>query len=193
MHKPEVNPQIPITAPPIRERTNGDLDPRNRNARYRKPSCLALRRQTAGVIERKTLRDKRHDRRDRTQNTPIETPTRHKTNTECRDETASPRRPAPARTNACAGAKTGQTQHFVGAQFTDSQSGISSLRASAEQRRKRKPRRSPAPRFRISNSGLPPRQTQKIPPHPYGRSGICECDYFATVRAVTWGLAPSYQ
>ena len=115
------------------------------------------------------------------------------TNISPRQRGTPPRRPTPARTIPSAGAKTGQTQHFVGAQFTDSQSGISSLRASAEQRRKRKPRRSPAPRFRISNSGLPPRQTQKIPPHPYGRSGICECDYFATVRAVTWGLAPSYQ
>ena len=43
-----------------RERTNGDLDPRrNRNETYRKPSCLALMRQTAGVIERKTFRENR--------------------------------------------------------------------------------------------------------------------------------------
>ena len=42
-HKPEVNPQSPITAPTIRERTNGDHDPRrNRNGTSRKPSCLAL-------------------------------------------------------------------------------------------------------------------------------------------------------
>ena len=41
--KPEVNPQSPITAPTIRERTNGDHDPRrNRNGTSRKPSCLAL-------------------------------------------------------------------------------------------------------------------------------------------------------
>ena len=40
---PEVNQESRITAPTIRERTNGDLDPRrNRNGTYRKPSCLAL-------------------------------------------------------------------------------------------------------------------------------------------------------
>ena len=39
----EVNQQSRITAPTIRERTNGDHDPRrNRNGTYRKPSCLTL-------------------------------------------------------------------------------------------------------------------------------------------------------
>ena len=57
---PEMNQPSLIAAPTIRERTNGDLDPRrNRNATYRKPFCLALRRQTAGVIERKTFRENR--------------------------------------------------------------------------------------------------------------------------------------
>ena len=42
-YTPEVNPQSPITAPTIRERTNGDHDPRrNRNGTSRKPFCLAL-------------------------------------------------------------------------------------------------------------------------------------------------------
>ena len=41
--KPEVNQEIRITAPAIRERATGDPDPRrNRNGTYRKPSCLAL-------------------------------------------------------------------------------------------------------------------------------------------------------
>ena len=57
---PEVNQKSPITAPTIRERATGDHDPRrNRNGTYRKPSCLALMRQTAGVIEHKTLRQER--------------------------------------------------------------------------------------------------------------------------------------
>ena len=44
----------------IRERASGDPDPRrNRNETYRKPSCLALTRQTAGVIKRKTFREER--------------------------------------------------------------------------------------------------------------------------------------
>ena len=42
--KPEVNPPCPITASPIRERANGDLDPRrNRNVTSRKPFCLTQR------------------------------------------------------------------------------------------------------------------------------------------------------
>ncbi|MDD7366430.1 MAG: hypothetical protein PUG91_03945, partial [Clostridiales bacterium] len=57
---PEVNQESPITAPTIRERATGDHDPRrNRNGTYRKPFCLALMRQTAGVIERKTFRQER--------------------------------------------------------------------------------------------------------------------------------------
>ena len=41
--KPEVNQESRITAPTIRERANGDHDPRrNRNETSRKPSCLAL-------------------------------------------------------------------------------------------------------------------------------------------------------
>ena len=37
---------------------------------------------------------------------------------ERRKSAAAPRRTAPARTNAAAGAKTGQTQHCAGALFT---------------------------------------------------------------------------
>mgnify|MGYP004634604041 CR=1 FL=1 len=37
----------PCAAPTHRERTNGDLDPRNRNASHRKPSCLAQDKQQA--------------------------------------------------------------------------------------------------------------------------------------------------
>ena len=67
-HKPEVNQPSPITAPTIRERATGDHDPRrNRNGTYRKPSCLALMRQTAGVIERKTFRENRITGVNRTQ------------------------------------------------------------------------------------------------------------------------------
>ena len=41
-HKPKLNQLSAITAPTIRERTTGDLDPRrNRNVSFRKPSCLA--------------------------------------------------------------------------------------------------------------------------------------------------------
>ena len=41
--KPKVNQPSRITAPAIRERATGDPDPRrNRNATYRRPSCLAL-------------------------------------------------------------------------------------------------------------------------------------------------------
>ena len=52
---------------------------RNRNATSRKPSCLAHRRQTAGVSEHKTPRGNRKDRRDRTQDIPREPHARHKT------------------------------------------------------------------------------------------------------------------
>ena len=79
-YKPEMNPPRQITAPTPRERTIGDLDPRrNRNATSRKPSCLAHRRQTAGVSEHKTPRGNRKDRRDRTQDIPREPHARHKT------------------------------------------------------------------------------------------------------------------
>ena len=58
--KPEVNQESRITAPTIRERATSDHDPRrNRNETSRKPSCLAHRRQTAGVIERTTFREER--------------------------------------------------------------------------------------------------------------------------------------
>ena len=58
--KPEVNPPSSITTPTIRERTIGDHDPRrNRNATSRKPSCLAHRRQTAGVNRGQTPRQNR--------------------------------------------------------------------------------------------------------------------------------------
>ena len=66
--KPEVNQPSRITAPAIRERAIGDLDPRrNRNATSRKPSCLAHRRQTAGVIEHRTFRQERMTDMSRTQ------------------------------------------------------------------------------------------------------------------------------
>ena len=73
-HKPEINPLTPITAPTIRERATGDPDPRrNRNATSRKPSCLALTRQTAGVIEHKTSQQKRMMGIHQTQNLTTET------------------------------------------------------------------------------------------------------------------------
>ncbi len=55
-----MNPPRQITAPTPRERATGDLDPRrNRNATSRKPSCLAHRRQTAGVNRGQTPRQNR--------------------------------------------------------------------------------------------------------------------------------------
>ena len=88
-HKPEVNPQSPITAPTIRERTNGDHDPRrNRNGTSRKPFCLAHRRQTAGVIEHRTFRQERMTDMNRTQDISRETYDRHETNEKHSDRTA---------------------------------------------------------------------------------------------------------
>ena len=76
--KPEVNQESRITAPTIRERATDDHDPRrNRNGTYRKPSCLAHRRQTAGVIERKTFRQERMTGAERTQDIWIEAHARH--------------------------------------------------------------------------------------------------------------------
>ena len=46
---------------------------RNRNARYRKPFCLAHRRQTAGVIERRTFQQERAPGANRTQDIPTGT------------------------------------------------------------------------------------------------------------------------
>ena len=66
------SPRAPVGIA-ARKRTNDDHDPRrNRNATYRKPSCLALTRQTAGVIEHKTPRENRKGRRDRVQDIPRE-------------------------------------------------------------------------------------------------------------------------
>ena len=132
---------------------------RNGNETYRKPSCLALRRQTAGVIERKTFRENREKSviRDARSNSP--NPARLATGTQnaacgarlsqerqsghfrqdfkgygssrlshamnrAQDERRTPRENRIAAQNSprarqrLAGAKTGQTQHCAGPQFT---------------------------------------------------------------------------
>ena len=72
-HKPKLNQLSAITAPTIRERTTGDLDPRrNRNVSFRKPSCLA-----------------------RASNS------RHAPNAKHREKAAPPRRPAPRAQRPC--------------------------------------------------------------------------------------------
>ena len=90
----------------IRERASSDLDPRrNRNETYRKPSCLALMRQTAGVIKRKTFRENRI--------APQNSPRAH--NPLCRSynrRDATPRRPAihdPMKQNNAASRQRGHT------------------------------------------------------------------------------------
>ena len=75
-YTPEVNRQSSITISTIRERATSDPDPRrNRNGTSRKPSCLAHRRQTAGVIERKTFRQERMTGVNRAQ--PLESPAKY--------------------------------------------------------------------------------------------------------------------
>ena len=67
-------PTHPDSRTDARERATGDPDPRrNRNATSRKPSCLALTRQTAGVIEHKTSQQKRMMGIHQTQNLTTET------------------------------------------------------------------------------------------------------------------------
>ena len=66
-----------------------------------------------------------------------------------------PRR-SPARTNAPAGAKTGQTQHFAGAQFTRLQFELRHLRVSAENGGiSRKLRKTRLPKARALRGGFP--------------------------------------
>ena len=52
--KPEVDPERQITAPTSRERTHGDLDPAEQERKIPQAVLFGARRQTAGVIERKT-------------------------------------------------------------------------------------------------------------------------------------------
>ena len=96
---PEMNKPSPITAPTIRERTTGDPDPRrNRNETYRKPSCLALMRQTAGVT--------------RTQNAAREPQSGRATNTKRREravQQACPERKTPRESHTAA--QTGPRAH----------------------------------------------------------------------------------
>ena len=99
-------PTHPDSRTDARERATGDPDPRrNRNATSRKPSCLALTRQTAGVIEHKTPRENRI--------APQNSPRAH--NPLCRSynrRDATPRRPAihdPMKQNNAASRQRGHT------------------------------------------------------------------------------------
>ena len=57
--KPEVNPQRQITAPTSQELMNGDLDPAEQERKIPQAVLFGARRQTAGVIERKTPQEER--------------------------------------------------------------------------------------------------------------------------------------
>ena len=143
---PEMNKPSPITAPTIRERTNGDLDPRrNRNATYRKPFCLALRRQTAGVIKRKTFRENREKSviRDARSNSP------------------NPARLATGTQNAACGARLSQERQS--GHFRQDFKGYGSSRLSHAMNRAQDERRTPREnRIAAQNS---PRARQR-----FGRS-----------------------
>ena len=96
--KPEVNQQSPITEPTIQERTTGDLDPRrNRNEAYRSPSCLALASSS---------------KREPNAISGIPQPPG------AAMKPPTPRRTAPARTNASAVTISGRHKRRAGAQFT---------------------------------------------------------------------------
>ena len=76
-HKPKLNQLSAITAPTIRERTTGDLDPRrNRNVSFRKPSCLAR--------ASNSRRERTQNTRAETQGLPIRTHDSRKTNADAR-------------------------------------------------------------------------------------------------------------
>ena len=130
----------------IRERTNGDLDPRrNGNETYRKPSCLALRRQTAGVIERKTFRENREKSviRDARSNSP------------------NPARIATGTQNAACGARLSQERQS--GHFRQDFKGYGSSRLSHAMNRAQDERRTPREnRIAAQNS---PRARQR-----FGRS-----------------------
>ncbi len=129
-----------------RERTNGDLDPRrNGNETYRKPSCLALRRQTAGVIERKTFRENREKSviRDARSNSP------------------NPARLATGTQNAACGARLSQERQS--GHFRQDFKGYGSSRLSHAMNRAQDERRTPREnRIAAQNS---PRARQR-----FGRS-----------------------
>ena len=97
-HKPKLNQLSAITAPTIRERTTGDLDPRrNRNEAYRSPSCLALASSS---------------KREPNAISGIPQPPG------AAMKPPTPRRTAPARTHASAGTISGRHKRRAGAQFT---------------------------------------------------------------------------
>ena len=93
------------------------------------PMVGALANGKAGLADFPKLRKKHIHARDGT--------SRH-------DKTAPPRRPTPARTIPPAGAKTGQTQHPDGPQFTNPSSTPTYRRVSAERRPAEQPVPPPA-------------------------------------------------
>ena len=130
----------------IRERASGDPDPRrNRNETYRKPSCLALTRQTAGVIKRKTFRENREKSviRDARSNSP------------------NPARLATGTQNAACGARLSQERQS--GHFRQDFKGYGSSRLSHAMNRAQDERRTPREnRIAAQNS---PRARQR-----FGRS-----------------------
>ena len=151
---PEMNKPSPITAPTIRERTTGDPDPRrNRNETYRKPSCLALRRQTAGVIERKTFRENREKSviRDARSNSP------------------NPARLATGTQNAACGARLSQERQS--GHFRQDFKGYGSSRLSHAMNRAQDERRTPREnRIAAQNS---PRARQRLAGAKTGQTQHC--------------------
>ena len=138
-----------------------------------------------GVNRTQNAPIEKYSRRDQTQNIPIETHDRHNPSAKRPNKTTPPRRQTPrAQTPvpALQPAKRSLSPAHNSRTFKAEYRPAASARNNARLYSSRPP---------IPNCLCP--RTQKIPPHPIGRSGICECDYFATVREVTWGLEPSYQ
>ena len=137
-----------------RERTNGDLDPRrNGNETYRKPFCLALRRQTAGVIERKTFRENREKSviRDARSNSP------------------NPARLATGTQNAACGARLSQERQS--GHFRQDFKGYGSSRLSHAMNRAQDERRTPREnRITAQNS---PRARQRLAGAKTGQTQHC--------------------
>ncbi len=137
-----------------RERTTGDPDPRrNRNETYRKPSCLALTRQTAGVIERKTFRENREKSviRDARSNSP------------------NPARLATGTQNAAYGARLSQERQS--GHFRQDFKGYGSSRLSHAMNRAQDERRTPREnRIAAQNS---PRARQRLAGAKTGQTQHC--------------------
>ena len=147
-------PTKPDSRTDDRERTTGDPDPRrNGNATYRKPSCLALTRQTAGVIKRKTFRENREKSviRDARSNSP------------------NPARLATGTQNAACGARLSQERQS--GHFRQDFKGYGSSRLSHAMNRAQDERRTPREnRIAAQNS---PRARQRLAGAKTGQTQHC--------------------